>query len=66
MTEHDEIEFAIRELTETVKTLKSGKAPGIDRITAKMVKNIGQPGIEILLRSSVWHGSMKKYQLTRK
>lgn len=37
------------ELEEVIKKLKNGKTPGSDKITAEMIKNVGDKGRELLL-----------------
>lgn len=43
------IEIGKKELEQVIKELKNGKAPGFDKITTEMMKNIGQKGRDILL-----------------
>lgn len=42
--------ITIAELTESIKRLKTGKAPGHDKITAEMVKAMGEEGGRLLLK----------------
>lgn len=42
--------ITIEELKDAINWLKSGKAPGHDRITAEMLKNLGTDGVRLLLQ----------------
>lgn len=44
------------ELEEAIHKLKNGKAPGGDKITAEMIKHIGQKGKELMLKiyNKIW------------
>lgn len=46
----------IEELREVLEALKNGKAPGNDKITNEMMKNLGEESIEVLLMilNKVW------------
>ncbi|XP_044760185.1 uncharacterized protein LOC123317645 [Coccinella septempunctata] len=48
--------ITMEELKQAIKTLKNGKAPGCDKITSEIIKNLGNNGLENLLRISerVW------------
>ena len=38
----------IDEVKEAIRTLKNGKAPGVDNMKAEMLKNMGEKGVELL------------------
>jgi hypothetical protein len=49
--ENEEMEpITLKETTEVIKALKNGKTPGHDKITAEMMKNMGQEGIELFAK----------------
>lgn len=52
----EEDKISLEELQEAIRKLKYGKAPGCDRITSEMVKNMGRKGVELLLKiyNRVW------------
>lgn len=51
-----EQEISLTELQNTIQKIKYGKAPGYDRITAEMVKNMGRKATEVLLKllNQIW------------
>lgn len=46
----DEIEITKEELVTVIKEMKTGKAPGDDRITVEMIKKMGENGLQMLLQ----------------
>lgn len=49
--EEGEIEYiTLQEVQEVIKELKNGKAPGKDRLTTEMFKNLGEKGLVILAK----------------
>lgn len=52
-----DIEISAEEVVDIVKSLKYGKAPGHDKITTEMIKQLGNNGIEMLreLFNKAWH-----------
>lgn len=53
---NEDQEISKEELTDAIKQLKTGKAPGRDKITTEMVKNMGEEGTVLLLKicNKVW------------
>ena len=45
------------EVVESIRKLKNGKAPGIDKITSEMIKKLGPRGNELLRKflNMIWH-----------
>ena len=52
----------IEEVIEAIHMLKTGKAAGYDNITAEMLQNMGENGLEMLTDCSINYGRKRGFQ----
>ena len=71
--DHDtKIEFSRSEVEQVIKSLKDGKSPGCDNISAEMIKASGEEGVKIyyhlcvrIRNSGIWPINWKRSVFTR-